>query len=49
MKRGVEKMNTLIDSRESFFKNKVTSLMSRPTVMKVLNKPMIKKTQPAVV
>lgn len=40
-------MNTLIDIRESFFKNKVTTLMSRPTVIKILNKPMTKKSQPA--
>jgi hypothetical protein len=42
-------MNTLVDIRESFFKNKVTTLMSRPMVMKILNKPMVKKSQPAVV
>lgn len=41
-------MNTLVDLRESFFKNKVTALMSRPLVIKVLNKPMTKKSQPAM-
>jgi hypothetical protein len=38
-------MNSLIDIRESFFKNRVTSLMSRNNVIKVLNKPMSKKSQ----
>ena len=41
-------MNTLVDIRQSFFKNKVTGLMARPMVIKVLNKPMVKKSQPAV-
>lgn len=47
--RGVEKMNSLIDIRESFFKNRVTSLMSRPTVIRILNKPMSKKSKPGIV
>lgn len=38
-------MNSLTDIRESFFKNRVTSLMSRPAVIKILNKPMSKKSQ----
>lgn len=42
-------MNSLLDIRESFFKNRVTTLMSRPTVIKILNKPMTKKAKPAVV
>lgn len=42
-------MNSLIDIRESFFKNRVTSLMSRPTVIKILNKPMIKKSQAPII
>lgn len=42
-------MNSLIDIRESFFKNRVTSLMSRPTVIKILNKPMIKKSQSPII
>jgi hypothetical protein len=33
-------MNTLADLRESYFKSKVTSLMSKPSVLKSLNKPM---------
>lgn len=49
MQRGVERMNSMMDIRESFFKNKVTSLMSRPTVIKTLNKPMSKKSQAPVV
>ncbi len=32
-------MNSLLDIRQSFFKNRVTTLMSRPTVIKSLNKP----------
>jgi hypothetical protein len=36
-------MNSNVDIRESFFKNRVTSLMSRPAVIKILNKPMSKK------
>ena len=42
-------MNSLMDIRESFFKNKVTSLMSRPTVIRNLNKPMGKKSTHAEV
>ena len=42
-------MNSLMDIRESFFKNKVTSLMSRPTVIRNLNKPMSKKNKHAEV
>lgn len=49
IQRGVEKMNSTLDYRETFFKNKVTSLMSRPTVIKSLNKPMSKKKQQAPV
>ena len=42
-------MNSLVDIRESFFKNKVTTLMSRTTVIKTLNKPMTKKSKPAII
>lgn len=42
-------MNSQMDIRESFFKNKVTSLMSRPAVIKILNKPMSKKNNQAPV
>ena len=42
-------MNSNVDIRESFFKNRVTSLMSRPAVIKILNKPMGKKNQAPVV
>jgi len=41
--RGVEKMNSLMDIRESYFKNKVTSLMMKNTVVKTLNKPPMSK------
>lgn len=45
--RGVEKMNSLMDIRESYFKNKVTSLMMKGNVVKTLNKPpMAKKEKP---
>jgi hypothetical protein len=36
-------MNTVMDPRESFFKSRVTGLMSKPTVVKILNKPPMKK------
>ena len=49
IQRGVERMNSLTDIRESFFKNRVTQLMSRPSVIKILNKPMSKKTQSPIV
>ncbi len=42
-------MNSLMDLRESFFKNKVTALLSRPAVIKILNKPMGKKSQAPMV
>ena len=42
-------MNSLMDIRESFFKNKVTTLMSRPIVIRNLNKPMAKKSSHAEV
>jgi len=42
-------MNSLVDIRESFFKNRVTTLMSRTSVIKTLNKPMTKKNKPAIV
>lgn len=41
-------MNSFADARESYFKNKVTYLMSRPSVLKTLNKPMEKKAQKPV-
>lgn len=50
MKRGVEKMNSIMDPRESFFKNKVTALMSKPAVIRILNsKPMGKKNEAPIV
>lgn len=40
-------MNSLMDIRESYFKNKVTSLMMKGSVVKTLNKPpMAKKEKP---
>lgn len=39
----------MVDIRESYFKNRVTSLMSRPTVIKILNKPMVKKNQAPII
>lgn len=30
-------MNSFLDYRESFFKERVVTLMSRPTVMKTIN------------
>ena len=40
-------MNSQMDIRESYFKNKVTSLMMKSTVVKTLNKPpMAKKEKP---
>jgi hypothetical protein len=36
-------MNSLMDVRESYFKNKVTSLMMKSTVVKTLNKPPMAK------
>ena len=40
-------MNSQMDYRESYFKNKVTSLMMKSTVVKTLNKPpMAKKEKP---
>ena len=42
-------MNTLMDIRESFFKNRVTSLMSRPAIIKILNRPMNKKNNSGAV
>lgn len=40
-------MNSIVDVRESYFKNKVTSLMMKNTVVKTLNKaPMAKKGKP---
>jgi hypothetical protein len=39
-------MNSLGDSRESYFKNKVTSLMTKQTVIKSLKEnPMKKKAR----
>jgi hypothetical protein len=40
-------MNSVSDVRESYFKNKVTSLMTKQTVIKSLkqNNPMKKKTK----
>lgn len=47
MQSGVEKMNSIMDIRESYFKNKVTSLMTKNTVVKTLSKPpMAKKAKP---
>ena len=40
-------MNSVLDFRESYFKNKVTSLMTKNTVVKTLSKPpMAKKEKP---
>ena len=40
-------MNSVMDVRESYFKNKVTSLMTKNTVVKTLTKPpMAKKEKP---
>lgn len=40
-------MNSMMDIRESYFKNKVTSLMMKGNVVKTLNKPpMAKKEKP---
>lgn len=36
-------MNSLMDVRESYFKNKVTSLMMKGNVVKTLNKPPMAK------
>jgi len=41
--RGVEKMNSLMDIREAYFKNKVQSLMMKNNVVKTLNKPPMAK------
>lgn len=49
IQRGVQRMNSLVDMRQSFFKNKVTSLMSKTAVIRILNKPMIKKGKPGIV
>ena len=38
-----------MDARETFFKNKVTTLMSKPNVIRILNKPMSKKKNPEVI
>lgn len=47
MQKGVEVMNSCMDIRESYFKNKVTSLMMKNNVIKTLNKPpMAKKEKP---
>jgi hypothetical protein len=46
MQRGVEKMNSIGDPRESYFKNKVTTLMTKQTVIKSLKEnPMKKKNK----
>jgi hypothetical protein len=37
-----------MDPRESFFKSRVTGLMSKPTVVKILNKPPMKKKKKKV-
>ncbi len=40
-------MNSLMDIREAYFRNKVTSLMMKTNVVKTLNKPpMAKKEKP---
>ncbi len=39
-------MNSLVDRRESYFRNKVTALMAKNTVIKTFNKP---KAEPQVV
>jgi hypothetical protein len=36
---GVEKMNSVVDKREAFFRSKVKSLMAMGSVMKSFNKP----------
>lgn len=41
-------MNSFMDSRESFFKNRVTGLMAKPTVVKILNKSPMKKKKKKV-
>lgn len=45
-------MNAVLDYREAFFKERVITLMSRPTVMKTINNNksvMGKKSTPVVV
>ena len=40
-------MNSAMDIRQNYFLNKTTSLMSKATVIKTLNKPpMAKKSKP---
>ena len=36
-------MNSVLDFRESYFKNKVTSLMTKNTVVKTLSRPPMAK------
>jgi hypothetical protein len=43
IQRGVEKMNSLMDIREAYFKNKVQMLMMKNNVVKTLNKPPMAK------
>ena len=43
IQRGVEKMNSLMDIREAYFKNKVQLLMMKNNVVKTLNKPPMAK------
>ena len=42
-------MNSFVDLRQSFFKNKVTTLMTKPNVIKIFNNPMSKKKNPQVI
>lgn len=36
-KRAIERLNSIQDKRENFFKNKVAALMMKPSVVKALN------------
>ena len=45
--KGVEKLNSISDQRESYFKNKVTSLMMNGTVIKSLKQNPMKKKKTA--
>lgn len=45
MQKGVERMNSRMDIRQSYFKNKVTTLMMKGNVVKTLNKPPMAKKE----
>lgn len=42
-------MNALADLRESFFKTKIATLMAKPTVIHILNKPTSRSSIPSTV